>query len=231
MKRLIRQIKRVPWWGWAFGIIYFALQYGLYRFGAWLSQALGTVAWAFECKIAPIDDLFPVVPCFSVVYIVFSYLFWISGPVAASLTKRRNFANYIIGLTLAYGVGLLFFIFMPTYMDRTKEGLMAVAERPGFFNALLTWVYSADGSERAFNLFPSYHCMISAYCYLGVRKQPEIPKGYQVFCIAMALLIFASTLYTKQHYIIDVFGGVGIAVACYALVEKLNPGRRWEREA
>ena len=108
---------------------------------------------------------------------------------------------------------------------------MSVGEKPGFFNALLAWVYSSDGSERAFNLFPSFHCLTSAYCYLGVRRQPEISRGYRVFAFLMAILIFLSTLYTKQHYIVDVFGGVGIAVACYALVEKMDPGRRWAREA
>ena len=36
MKRIVRQIKRVPWWGWAFGLGYFALQYGMYRLGALL---------------------------------------------------------------------------------------------------------------------------------------------------------------------------------------------------
>lgn len=227
MKRFWNQIRRVPGWGWGFGIAYFALQYGIYRLGALLSQALGTVAWAFECKIPIIDDLFPVVPAFSVVYIIFSYLFWISGPVAASLTKRRNFANYIIGLSLAYLIGFLFFVFMPTYMDRTKEGLMAFGERPGFFNAFLAWIYSADGSEMAFNLFPSYHCLSSAYCYLGVRGQPEISRGYRGFSLAMVVLICLSTLYTKQHYIVDVFGGVGIAVVCYALMERLDPGKKW----
>ena len=231
MKRFVSQLKRVPWWGWAFGIGYFALQRGLYRLGEWLSRALGTVAWAFECKIPVIDDLFPLVPAWTAIYVFVSYLFWIAGPVVVSLTKKRNFANYIIGLTLGYLVGFLFFAFMPTMMDRVKEGLMNVGEQPGLMNGLLAWVYSADGSEKAFNLFPSYHCLISAYCYLGVRKQPEISRGYKVFAFVLVILICLSTLYTKQHYIIDVFGGLGIAVICYAIVEKLDPGKRWAREA
>ena len=228
MKRFCNAVRRVPWWGWAFGVGYFALQRVMYRLGEWLSRLLGTVSYAFECKIAPIDDLFPLVPAWVLIYVVVSYLFWVSGPVVVSLTKRRNFVNYIVGLTLAMFVGFLFFAFMPTYMDRAKEGLMSVAEKPGVFNAILAWVYSADGSERAFNLFPSYHCLLSAYCYLGIRKQPEIPKGYKVFAIVLNLFIYVSTLYTKQHYIIDVFGGVAIAVACYALTERLNPGKKWE---
>ena len=226
MKRFWNGLRRVPWWGWCFGFGYFALQYGVYRLGAYLSRVLGTVSYALPCKIPVIDDLFPVVPVFAVIYLG-CYISWIIGPMAVSLTKRRNFANYIIGLSLAYLIGFLFFVFVPTYMDRTAENLMAVGDKPGFFNALLAWVYSADGSERAFNLFPSYHCLTSAYCYLGVRRQPEISKGFRIYSFVMALLVCLSTLYTKQHYFIDVVGGVGIAVACYALVERLDPGKRF----
>ena len=45
----------------------------------------------------------------------------------------------------------------------------------------------------------------------------------------MAILICLSTLYTKQHYIPDVFGGVAIPLIVYWIVEKVNPGERWEQ--
>jgi membrane-associated phospholipid phosphatase len=174
-----------------------------------------------------IDDLFPVIPVFVVIYL-FSYVFWICGPIAVSLTAKRNFVNYICGLSLAYVIGFLFFVFLPTCMDRTAEGLMAIAAEPGFFNQLLATVYAADGSTLAFNLFPSYHCLISLYCYLGVRKQPEISKGFQVYSLVMVVLICLSTLFTKQHYIIDMVGGLGISLACYALMHRLDPGRKYQ---
>ena len=228
MRRLRERIKAVPWWGWVFGIVYFVLQYSIYRLGELLSRVLGTVSYAFECKIPWLDDLFPLVPIFAVIYL-FSYVFWIFGPVAVSLTKRRNFINYIVGLSLAYLVGFLFFVFLPTCMDRVKEGLIVAAEGPGFSHMLLRTIYGADGGNIAFNLFPSYHCLISAYCYLGVRGQPEISRGFRGYSLVMAALISLSTLFTKQHYIIDVFGGVGIAVACWALMNRLDPGGRRAR--
>jgi len=126
----------------------------------------------------------PLIPIFVLPY-VYSYIFWIGGPIAVSLTKRRNFINYLAA------------------------------------------VYAADGWDMAFNLFPSYHCLISVYCYLGVRKQPEISKGFKMYSLIMAILICASTQFTKQHYIIDVVGGVGIAIFCYILMNKLDPGKKW----
>ena len=226
MKKLIEKLRAVPRRGWVFGIVYFALQYGMYRLAELLSRLLGTTARAFACKIPLIDDAIPIVPAFAVVYLL-SYLFWISGPVVVSLTKRRNFVNYIAGLSLAYVVGFLFFVFMPTCMDRAQEGLMEAAARPGIFNGMLRVIYAADGSNLAFNLFPSYHCLISAYCWLGVRRQPEISRGYQAFALGMAILISLSTVLTKQHYFVDIPGGWAIALGCYWLMERLDPGKKW----
>ena len=229
MKHLWEQIKRIPWWGWAFGVGYFVLQRVLYSCGAGLSRTLGTISYAFEWKVPVLDDLFPVVPVFVIIYL-FSFVFWLCGPAAVSLTSRKNFVNYIVGMTAAYLIGFVLFIFVPTYMDRVKEGLLQIAARPGVFNRLLGVVYDSDGREMAYNLFPSYHCLISAYCYLGVRKQPEISKGFRVYSLILAILICLSTLLTKQHYLPDVFGGVGIAVICYFVTERLNPGRAYEEK-
>lgn len=220
-----RRIRQVPLWGWLLGLVYFGLQYGLYRLGNLLSRVLGTIDHAWVPKIPAIDDRIPLIAFFVVIYF-FSYAFWIMGPIAASLTGRRNFINYIIGLSAAYIIGFLIFTFSPTYMDRSAEGLMELSSRPGFFNSLLRTVYANDGSDLAFNLFPSYHCLISLYCYLGVRRQPEISKGYRIYALLMTVLICLSTVFTKQHYFIDMIGGLGIAILCYAVVSKLDPASR-----
>ena len=226
MKRFWGRVKAVPRWGWLFGIGFLALEGGVYELSAWLSHALGTDAWAFACKIPAIDDRIPLLPVFAVVY-VYSYAFWVFGTAAVSLTRRRNFANYCLGLALAYLIGLLFFLFLPTRMDRVQEGLTAAAG-PGLFDRLLALLYAADGRDIGFNLFPSFHCLASAYCYLGVRRQPEISRGFQAYSLVMAILISLSTVLTKQHYVIDIPGGWLLAIGCYALMNRIDPGRRWE---
>ena len=221
----MNRIKAIPRYGWILGVVYFGLQYGMYRLANWISNLTGTVSWAFVPKIPFIDDRIPVVSIFVVIY-VFSYVFWIFGPIIASLTEKENFINYIIGLSAAYIIGFLIFVFAPTYMDRTAEGLMEIANRPGLFNHLLGTVYSSDGSALAFNLFPSYHCLISLYCYLGIRKREEVSKGIRIYSLVMAFLICLSTVFTKQHYFIDIIGGLSISIICYAVVQKINPARR-----
>lgn len=221
----MKTLKKIPWWGYLAGIVYFILQYSVYRLGDFLSRVLGTIDNAWCPKIPFIDDMIPVVAVFSVIY-VFSYVFWICGPIAVSLTKRSNFYNYIIGLSIAYAVGFLFFTFLPSYMDRVAEGLMTDMGFSGPFGQLLATIYAADGSDMAFNLFPSYHCLISLYCYLGVRKQEEISKGFRVYSLVMAILICMSTVFTKQHYALDIVGGLSISIICYIIVNRWNPGKK-----
>lgn len=223
---VLKKVKKIPWWGWMFGLLYFGLQYGMYRLADLITRLTGTIDHAFCPKIPVIDDRIPVIAVFAVIYL-FSYVFWICGPIAVSLTKKSNFVNYIVGLSLAYIVGALVFVFFPSYMDRAQEGLMEIAARPGLFNGMLGIIYGADGSDLAFNLFPSYHCLISLYCYLGVRKQPEISKGFRVYSFIMVLLICMSTVFTKQHYFIDIIGGIGIALLCYRVTRHLNPGGKY----
>ncbi len=229
MGKFFKRIKDVPVYGWVFGIVYFILQYAMYRLADLLSRVFGTINWAFMPKIPFIDDKIPVISFF-VIFYLFSYVFWICGPIIASLTEKRNFINYIIGLSAAYIIGFLIFLFMPTYMDRAAEGIMAYAERPGLFNALLKIVYGADGGNLAFNLFPSYHCLISLYCYLGIRKRNEVSKGVRIYSLVMTILICMSTVFTKQHYFIDIIGGLAISIICYAVVQKLDPAKHFLKE-
>ena len=66
----------------------------------------------------------------------------------------------------------------------------------GLWNQLALWLYSIDAAD---NLFPSIHCLVSWFCYLGIRGKKEIPVWYQRVSAVLAILVFVSTLLTKQH--------------------------------
>ena len=222
MKTIINKIKSIPWYGWVAGLVLFGLQYGLYRLANVISVALNFTP---VCpKIDAIDDLIKVIPVFVIPYI-FSYVFWICGPIAVSLTSKKNFINYLIGLLSAYLIGFLIFIFFPTYMSRSEEGIID-GLGTDIFSKLLAMIYGNDGGDLAFNLFPSYHCLISLYCYLGIRKQPEIAKGFKIYSGVMVILICLSTVFTKQHYFIDIVGGISISLSCYLIIKQINPGKK-----
>ena len=75
-------------------------------------------------------------------------------------------------------------------------------------------VYRVDNPT---NLFPSIHCLVSWFSYLGVRKQKGVPRWYRCFSLLFACSVFISTLTTKQHVLVDVVGGVAIASCAWWL--------------
>ena len=222
MKKMMEKIKSIPVYGWIMGLICIGFQYGLYLLADLLSKVFGTQQWAFIPKISCIDDKIPLIPAFIVIY-MFSYAFWIIGVAIASLTGKRHFTNYMIGLFSSFFIGFLILLFMPTYMDRVAEGLLDYTADPGLFDQLLAFIYRTDGVDRGFNLFPSFHCLNSLYCYLAIRGRREISAGVRTYTLVMVILICCSTVFTKQHYVADVAGGLLIPTLCYLVVKKLRP--------
>ena len=79
------------------------------------------------------------------------------------------------------------------------------------------WLYSIDAAD---NLFPSIHCLVSWFCYIGIRDRKEIPEWYKQVSLGIAVLVFISTLLTKQHVLVDVAGGVLLGTVCFMVGKK-----------
>jgi hypothetical protein len=209
MKEFISKVKRIPWWGILAGFGFFALQRGMYRLEDFVSRVTGTIDHAFACKIAAIDDLIPVVPVFIVIY-VYSFIFWICGPMAVSLTKKRNFINFCIYMLLAYFIGFLFFAFVPTYMDRVAEGLMKVGENKDIFSKLLFMIYHKQqlfqsGEKSAFHIQPRFPDNFLHFSNMPKRSlfpffcQHMQPFFQHVCCVGMHFFLGSATLVIFQR--------------------------------
>lgn len=203
------------------GLFYLAMQHAIYLLGHYLASWIGFEP--FLPKI-PLDDLIPIVSIFIIPYI-WSYAYWAMGPMAVSLCEKRHFEDFMAAALVSCLAGTLFLAFFPTYMDRVAEGLYEVTENPTIFDKLRQFWYSLDGSEMAYNLLPSFHCINSTLCYLGVAGRKEIPKWFRVYSLIITLLIYASTVYVKQHYVLDIVTGAALAVIAYFLCKKFHWGR------
>ena len=147
------------------------------------------------------------------------------GPMAVSKCGKEHFADYMAANLVACLAGVFVLAFFPTYMDRVAEGLYHVPVNPTVFDRLRMFWYSLDGSEMAYNLLPSFHCLNSTLCYLGVAGRKEIPVWFRAYSFVTTLLIYASTVYVKQHYFLDIVTGVALAVAAYFVCKKFHWGR------
>lgn len=118
------------------------------------------------------------------------------------------------------GLSVSVFVLFPT--TNTRPEIVA----DGFWNQAMIWLYSIDVAD---NLFPSIHCLVSWFCFLGIRGRQEIPKWYQYLSCVIAVCVFLSTLMTKQHVVWDVAGGVILAQICFTVFGKTQWYRIYQR--
>ena len=147
----------------------------------------------------------------SVIIYLGCYLFWGVNYVLIAQQDRETVCRFFSADFLSRVVCLIFFLIFPT------TNVRPVLDTSGFWNQILNYVYSVDAAD---NLFPSIHCLVSWFCYIGIRGKNNIPVWYRGLSCIMALLVCVSTLLTKQHVIIDVIGGVLLAEFCLLFTKK-----------
>jgi membrane-associated phospholipid phosphatase len=150
----------------------------------------------------PLDRRIPVWPVWSLVYGAF-YLYLILLPVLVirdAAHIRRTLFAYIFVWVASYGVFLLY----PTSAPRPAH----VAGQ-GFAAWGLRVLYDAD---PAYNCFPSIHV---AHSFVSALTCYRLRRGLGLAATGCASLVAVSTLFSKQHYVLDVVAGIALACLAY----------------
>ena len=191
-------------------IIVFSCQSGIY-FG---TKLINSNLYHYDLT-TDFDKATPVITWFGIIY-VGCYIFWAINYMLAGKVSKEYFYKFVTNIFTGYIICGTIFILLPTTINRPSLDTI-----DGFGKIFVKYVYSTD---TPVNLFPSMHCLISWYCYLGIKGQSAIPKWYQVFSCIFAILVCISTLVIKQHYIADVISGVLIAELTYRIVMRKASG-------
>jgi membrane-associated phospholipid phosphatase len=121
---------------------------------------------------------------------------------------RRAMQGYLMVMLVAYAGFLLY----PTSAPRPAE---VVGD--GFSAWSLRLAYSLDPPHGC---FPSLHV---AYSFVAAFACHRVHRGVGAGALLWASLIGVSTLYTKQHYVVDVIAGVLLACAAYVFLLRSYP--------
>ncbi|NTV37084.1 MAG: hypothetical protein HGA53_09030 [Anaerolineaceae bacterium] len=151
----------------------------------------------------PVDSLIPTIPIWSVPYVlIFGYwaclYFW-----ATLKLDDPTFHAWAISGIVAFGITAFIFTFFPTYVNRP------VLDGQGWDWDLLRFVYSND---NVYNALPSLH--ISTTFWLTLFYARWYPRSRWVFW-GVFVVVVLSTLFTRQHYILDVLAGMAMAGSAY----------------
>ena len=150
------------------------------------------------------DHVVPLVPAWSLVYGAL-YMFLIVLPVFVvrqeDLLRRTVFA-YLTVWVVAY----VTFVLYPTEAPRPSR-----IDGDGFAAWGLRILYDAD---PPYNCFPSLHV---AHSFVSALACYRVHRRLGVVALGCGALVALSTLFTKQHYVLDVIAGAIIAFIAYGI--------------
>ena len=172
-----------------FGLCFYALE--------WLVPGR-----SYQVMYHPLDDVIPFCELFVIPYL-FWFVFMGFAYVYAFFAEPRAFRRMMWFTILTYGSGLLMFLIFPTCQNLRPD----VFVRDNFLTRVMAWFYTCDTST---NVCPSLHvCGSLAAAFGFVDTKRFSTKGWKTTIYIIALTICASTVFVKQHSIIDtVFGFV-----------------------
>lgn len=158
-----------------------------------------------------LDRALPLVPAWALVYGAL-YLFLIVLPVFVvrqdALIRRTVYAYLLIWIT-SY---IFFFVVYPTSAPRP-----AMVSGEGFAVWGLRNLYSSD---PPYNCFPSLHV---AHSFVSALACHRVHRNLGIVATICAALVALSTLFTKQHYVVDAIAGVLLACVAWAIFLRRYP--------
>lgn len=165
-----------------------------------------------------LDDQIPLIPWTVVIYFG-CYVLWIVNYILGCRQERKTAFRFISADFLAKIICMICFVIFPT------TNVRPIISGNTIWDVGMRLLYRMDAAD---NLFPSIHCLTSWFCYIAVRENDKIPLWYRRFSAFAAVLVFISTLTTKQHVLIDVVAGVALAEGCYYFVKKSKFALKYE---
>jgi membrane-associated phospholipid phosphatase len=169
-----------------------------------------------------LDDYIPFVKEMVVPY-VFWYVYIAGAILYLGLKSKPDYHKLIAFLTSSMLVGIIFFIVHPS-----EQQLRPVIVETDIFSRTIAYLYSIDTPT---NVLPSLHVVISIAVHAGLvcsepLKDNKLVKFLSTVCM---VIISISTVFVKQHSIIDVFWGVVVGIAIYLAIYKVPSLLFWRK--
>lgn len=189
----------------------FLLCFVLLYAGYFLTQKYSPSPHMISC---PLDQLIPFCEWFIIPY-YFWYIYIIVPVVYFLFVSREDFICMSLYLFSGMAVCLLCFYFYPTGIDFRPT----VFARDNFAVGLVKLLYAADQPK---NVCPSLHCYESAVIHIAIVKSRifSSKRFIRYLSLCVMILIWISTVFVKQHSVIDLFFSAVLTAVLYWAVYK-----------
>jgi membrane-associated phospholipid phosphatase len=180
----------------------------------WTGQ-LYPVTSGYRLLLGGLDDAIPFIPEMVIFY---RYLFY--GIVILTMLYFA-FVEYKKGYALGWSlviinaIAIVIYIILPVSTYPWRQALIPKLDMGNFWQAQVYEIYTTD---TPFNCFPSLHAAVSTICFYTWYEYSKARPSWATKVVAAASFVIAagivlSTLFIKQHYIVDEIFGIVLAWA------------------
>ena len=158
-----------------------------------------------------IDSYIPFTLIFIIPY-VFWYFMLFLIPYKMYKEDKNNLYKYILTNVIVVIVSNIIFTIYPTMVIRPE------LTGTNILYKITKFIYWID--TPALNCCPSIHCGFSMLFILHILSSKKHTKKFKIFTLITSILIMLSTLFIKQHVLIDLILGNIIATIVFLIIKK-----------
>lgn len=170
---------------------------------------------------SPLDDKIPFLEGFIIPYCLW-YPYLLGIGLFLLFRDEEQMKKYVVFLSVSFGASLVFCLLFPNGQDLRPESF----ERQNLCTWLVGRIYAADTNT---NVMPSMHVVGCAAGVIAAWKSKKL-RRYFVPILICALTISVSTVFVKQHSVLDIYGGLALCVPVYFIVYFRRPGDERKKE-
>ncbi len=166
--------------------------------GLWLHELVQVQSEPLFIVDNALERAIPFLPW--TIWIYFSFFIFIGSTVFR--VEKELFWRFVVSSTLAALIAWSFVLLLPVSFDRPDPAMID----SDLYRRIYAFVHAADPSHIT---FPSLHVAVTWICNFLLWNRPG-----RRWRFALGVAISLSTLFTKQHLISDVIGGIALAWFC-----------------
>lgn len=166
-----------------------------------------------------LDELIPFNELFVIPYLFwFVFMAWMM--LDSFFRDPQAFIRYNHFFILTFSATIIFYMIYPTAQELRPPHF----ERDNIFTRFLSGLYGFDTNT---NVCPSLHVIgAAAAMFAGFDMERYRSAGWRIFFVAAFILISMSTVFLKQHSVIDVLTALPVCAIGYVLIYRMNILRR-----
>ncbi|MFS0728069.1 phosphatase PAP2 family protein [Paenibacillus sp. 1P07SE] len=172
----------------------------------WINREPGQL----HLLVTDLDSKIPMIKAFIVPYMIWMPFLYLTLIYFYYRDKRLYYETliaYTVSVLICYGVYMVFQTTVPR------------AELAGddLLSRMVKFVYAND---QPFNCFPSIHCLTSYLLFHAASRSRAVSRRVLLGIGLLSWTIIVSTVFVKQHVVLDVFAGIMLAHVVLTGVQK-----------